>query len=265
MKGRDEFSSEELDELRRLIREKQTADRDRQEVLRGRMRAIGFYITDYVIDQQGFTVSDFDELIESGRVKVRPDAKHDLEPSPKSTGAWAPPPSGALDRDNEARLARERRTESAQRFKPEKVDLLLVAEAPPKELDRYFYFEDVREQDSLFRYVCRAILEREPTRDGKPELLAELCNRGVFLIDLQDDPRDETPLTNFVAGLVERCRELDPNRIVLIKVTVFDVAYEALKEAGLPVSSVRVPFPGSGQQKRFLEAIGRALGRTEPT
>jgi hypothetical protein len=39
------------------------------------------------------------------------------------------------------------------------VRLLLVAEAPPAALDRYFYFEDVPRHDSLFRYVARAILE----------------------------------------------------------------------------------------------------------
>ena len=49
-------------------------------------------------------------------------------------------------------LRRRRRT--AERYKPAEIDLLLVAEAPPGALDRYFYFEDVREQDGLFRYVC---------------------------------------------------------------------------------------------------------------
>ena len=42
--GRTSFTREEIDELRRLIREKQTADRSRQKTLRARMRAIGFYI-----------------------------------------------------------------------------------------------------------------------------------------------------------------------------------------------------------------------------
>jgi hypothetical protein len=39
---------------------------------------------------------------------------------------------------------------------------LLLAETPPSSLDRYFYFEDVRDQDSLFRHVVRAILAIEP-------------------------------------------------------------------------------------------------------
>jgi hypothetical protein len=45
----------------------------------------------------------------------------------------------------------------------------------------------------------------------------------------------------------------------LIKATVFDVAYSALKEAGLLVSSVRVPFPASGRQREFMIAFSRAL------
>ena len=69
--------------------------------------------------------------------------------------------------------------------------LLLVAEAPPSALDRYFHLEDVRTQDSLFRYIARSILGVEPTRENKPQLLTRLRNRGVFLIDLRHDPIEE--------------------------------------------------------------------------
>jgi hypothetical protein len=154
-----------------------------------------------------------------------------------------------------------RRREAADRYKPVKVDLLLVAEAPPSSLDRYFYFTEVSEHDSLFRYVCRVLLGREPKREGKHETLEELRDRGVFLIDLKETPIDETPLATSVPALVDRCRALTPNRIVLIKATVFDAAHAALKCAGLPVSDVRVPFPGSGRQREFVEAFGRAMAK----
>ena len=140
--------------------------------------------------------------------------------------------------------------------------LLLVAEAPPGASDRYFYLPDVDAHDSLFRYVTRAILHLEPTRASKAELLEQLKDRGVFLIDLKQDPADGTPLTNHVPDLVERIRRLNPEKIILIKATVYDAAYRALANAGLPVVFERVPFPGSGQQKRFAEAFGRALGRS---
>jgi hypothetical protein len=67
---RRSFTSDEMDELRRLVREKQTADRDRQKVLRGRMRRIGFYITDFSDEPDGFVASDLDALIRRGTIVV---------------------------------------------------------------------------------------------------------------------------------------------------------------------------------------------------
>jgi hypothetical protein len=155
--------------------------------------------------------------------------------------------------------ARRRRARAAIKYKPDQVKLLLVAEAPPAALDRYFYFEDVRTQDSLFRYVARSIVGVEPTRENKRELLERLRDRGVFLIDLSEDPVDGSPLSNSVADLVRRAQRLKPDKIVLIKASVYDAAFAALLEAGLPVVDERVPFPGSGQQRRFEVGFTRAL------
>jgi hypothetical protein len=159
-------------------------------------------------------------------------------------------------------LAAARRRRAAARHRPTDVDLLLVAKAPPTALDRYFFFEDVRKQDGLFRHVASSLLRRKPTRENKAELLAELCRRRVFLIDVVEDPFDRRPLSAHVPRLVERIRRLDPNWIVLIKADVFDAAYRAIADAGLPISPVRVPFPGSGQQKHFKKAFARALVRS---
>ena len=124
--------------------------------------------------------------------------------------------------------ARERRTSAAKRHQPERIKLLLVAEAPPSALDRYFYFSDVTSQDSLFRYVARSILHVEPTRQTKPALLEQLRRKGVFLIDLKQDPVDDTRLEAYVPQLVSRIRALNPEKIILIKATVHDAAYAAL-------------------------------------
>jgi hypothetical protein len=40
--------------------------------------------------------------------------------------------------------ARELCETAARRYRPERIDLLLVAEAPPPADDRYFYFEHVQ-------------------------------------------------------------------------------------------------------------------------
>lgn len=156
--------------------------------------------------------------------------------------------------------ALERRREAAARYKPDRIRILLVAEAPPADLSRYFYFEDVGTHDSLFRYVFRTVTNRQPVRESKAKDLAELKAAGVFLIDLKETPVDGSPLTGYVPSLVERCTALAGERIILIKVSVFDAAFEALKAAGLPVVDGRIPFPGSSQQLRFVAAFEAALG-----
>lgn len=69
MTGRRSFSTDEAEELRRLIREKQTADASRQKSLRARIRRIGFRISEYEV-YGGFTVSDFDDLVHRGVVTI---------------------------------------------------------------------------------------------------------------------------------------------------------------------------------------------------
>jgi len=90
-------------------------------------------------------------------------------------------------------------------------------------------------------------------------LLGQLRERGVFLIDLSPDPVASLRLSEFVPQLVSRVRALGPEKIILIKATVYDAAFQALREERLPVVDARIPFPGSGQQKRFEVAFARAL------
>jgi hypothetical protein len=158
------------------------------------------------------------------------------------------------------RRARSTRQWAARRFRPDRVRLLLIAEAPPAALDRYFYFPQVASHDSLFRYVARLTLGREPTRERKAGDLKSLQDAGVFLIDVCPDPiADPRELRACVPRLVQRARALGPDHIILIKATVHAAAFRALRDAGLPVVDEVVPFPGSGQQLRFEAAMARAL------
>ncbi len=161
---------------------------------------------------------------------------------------------------SEARQARQRRDAAAARYRPETVELLLIAEAPPRTLDRYFYFADVPDQDSLFRHVVRAVLGVEPSRTEKADQLNCLAARGVFLIDLKLEPKLEgETLEDYVADLVARAVELRPRHVITIKANVCDLVQPALRAAGLDVLDQRIPFPGSGRQRRFLQTMGDAL------
>jgi hypothetical protein len=151
--------------------------------------------------------------------------------------------------------ARRRRELSADRYRPDKIETLLVVEAPPSALDRSFYFEDVTAHDSLFRHVVEAVLGERPTRDKAP-YLDELRERGWFLLHMSPEPfRDRSVLTPLIPSLIERCRQLSASRIVVVGAPLFDLVHAPLTAAGLPVVNARIPFPGSGQQRRFLELM----------
>lgn len=156
--------------------------------------------------------------------------------------------------------ARRRREAAASRWQPSDIRLLLVDEAPPSAPDRYFYFDDVETHDSLFRYVVRGVLGIEPSRDKAP-LLAELRDAGVFLVDVSPVPfhgRREL-LPQCLPDFLRRTRRLRPEHVLLIGAPLYDAAYRLLVAAGLPVVDARLPYPGSGQQRRFLDAIGEVL------
>jgi hypothetical protein len=64
------FTRDEIEELRRLLRELRRAEPGRQKTIRGRMRRMEFYITDFSHDADGFTASDLDEMISRGTITV---------------------------------------------------------------------------------------------------------------------------------------------------------------------------------------------------
>ena len=136
---------------------------------------------------------------------------------------------------------------------------MLVAEAPPSARDRYFYFEDVPVHDSLFRHVVEAVLGAKPTRDKVP-YLDELRERGWFVVHMSEEPfRDRAVLPPLLPDLLARCEELAPRRIVVVGARLFDLVHRPMRDAGLPVVDVRLPYPGSGQQRRFLDGMRRVV------
>jgi hypothetical protein len=154
---------------------------------------------------------------------------------------------------------------AAAKYRPNKIKLLLIAEAPPCTPGRYFYFEHVDQHDWLFRYVWEGLMGDKPDRSSKAEHLAALRDAGVYMIDLHEETISQPSLADLrphVSGLLDRCRALKPRHIALIKSSVYDAAFEPLRAAGLPVIDERIPFPASGQQKKFLDSFRRAVAVT---
>lgn len=100
MNGRDTFSEEEIARVRKLLRQKDNADRDRQKRIRRELRDMNFYITHFSADQSGYTEFDLDRDIRAGAIKVVPSRTHagalanhtvDSSAPAKSASAGLPP------------------------------------------------------------------------------------------------------------------------------------------------------------------------------
>ncbi len=181
-----------------------------------------------------------------------------------------------LESINEARL----------KYKPATIKCLFIAEAPPSNEDRFFYFENVLEQDSLYLEMMKALFAEDksdeenytmtsifdgtiPTadlRNNKEDWLNKFKNEGYYLIDSSDQPMPygmgTTKKIRFLEGrknsLLEKVKPLVDQRtpIVLISVPVYQAMAGMLKYNGFNViHNEPVPFPGSGQQKVFQEKM----------
>lgn len=173
--------------------------------------------------------------------------------------------------DTDIDFLKEGYAAAANRYKPRPVKVLLIAEAPPCNLDRFFYFEEVKKQDSLFLEIMGVLYPeqkeaylasgRETIR--KKELLETFRDDGYWLLDLSEVPPELTgqSLEDCVPGLLQRLQKhITPTTpIILIKASVYDLLYPMLTEQGYQVVAERLPFPGSGQQKVFREKFKKIM------
>lgn len=169
--------------------------------------------------------------------------------------------------------------ERRARWKPDRVRLLLIAESAPDDGGdivnrRFFYDEQLTGKDGLFRETVRALYDNPNLTSGpnaKTPWLEQLKADGVFLIDLATAPVNyhspverESALKRSIDETVARSCALEPKGVVLVKQNVFELLERPVRAAGLPLlHDVMIPFPGSGQQKRFRERFAAALAHLE--
>jgi len=162
----------------------------------------------------------------------------------------------------------QRKLEEARyKYKPEVIKYLFVAEAPPAALERFFYFEDVKYQDSLFLEIMKWLLpqaKNPPTawiRERKATFLDYFKEKGCFLIDAMDIPMDVTGtndkikrLEPFKNNLLNKINKLvnPETKIILISSPVYSAMAGYLKYNIVNVVNTEmIDFPGSGRQTEF--------------
>ena len=165
--------------------------------------------------------------------------------------------------------------ERRARWQPDRVRLLLVVESAPDDGGdlanrRFFYDETLTSKDGLFREVVRALYDDPALTSGpnaKTPWLARLKADGAFLIDLATEPVNNhgageraAALRRNIEATVTLASSLEPEGIVLVKRNVFELLHAPMRDAGLPMlHDDFIPFPGSGQQRRFGERFAQAV------
>lgn len=158
-----------------------------------------------------------------------------------------------------------------QKYKPEAVKYLLVAEAPPDSLERFFYYDLVHQHDYLFLGVAEALypkLKKQFLLSGrsceiKNTILQTLQQDGFYLLDLSELPLSllDTNLQSQLPSLVDKINSVldDNTQIILIKANVYDIAFHYLKQKFKNVIEQRITFPGQGGQRKFQDEFKQAL------
>ncbi|MHC1709607.1 MAG: hypothetical protein AB9819_04295 [Methanomassiliicoccales archaeon] len=155
-----------------------------------------------------------------------------------------------------------------------------MAEAPPCDESRFFYYTDVGDHDSLFIETMDVIFgdqypdlfrgEKRKTNDirvRKKEFLELFAQEGFYLIDAVDKPitRGEDDFKVVATGVPELAERINGlvsvgTRIVLIKASVYAIKGD-LESRGVRgiINEEMIPFPGSGQQKEFRKRFRHLL------
>ena len=179
--------------------------------------------------------------------------------------------------------------EATIRYKPATVWVLFIAEAPPAfRFNRLFYFEDLRDGDTLFLEMMKTLYgsavgftengfspgsSAEGIRSRKSELLARFMREGYFLIDASEEPMPDRAsssqklalLRAAVPRLIVRLKEfaVDKNTsIVLIGGVTYSACAQSLMDLGFNViNDAMIDHPARGGQLRFRQKLRRALQR----
>lgn len=172
------------------------------------------------------------------------------------------------------------------KYKPNKIRILFIAEAPPQDERRFFYYEDVTSHDALFINLIRVLYPDfvnvygksvEAIRDNKTNLLNSLKQDGYFLIDALPKPINLKLSSSKRKNLIKQnkdnlLREIftlqgkNKNmQVVLIKATVYDALLQPLLKDKIDVinGDIKIPFPSQGHCTEFRSKLANLLKTTD--
>ncbi|MXZ25982.1 MAG: hypothetical protein F4Y80_14230 [Caldilineaceae bacterium SB0665_bin_21] len=161
------------------------------------------------------------------------------------------------------------RQAATDRYRPDPVKVLFVAESPPDVEERHFYFPNVPRADTLWVELTKVLYGDDfgvtkNERARKAEWLARFQADGYWMVEAVPEPihkkRREAHVLEHKDRVLEVIADCKPSRVVLIATPVWRALEEPLRAEGVPlVQTGPVSFPGHGQQGRFREAMAAIL------
>jgi len=162
--------------------------------------------------------------------------------------------------------------ELRSRYRPDPVKVLLIGESPPDPGSgqrRFFYARELT-YDNLYRGVAEAIYGLEPEFDvqAKEAVLDRLKEDGFWLVDAVEHPVNKLSraarrraIADAVPGSVERCKELAPERgVIICHSLVYELTASALRAAGVRIlHDEPIPFPLGNWRAQFVSGVRNAL------
>jgi hypothetical protein len=137
-------------------------------------------------------------------------------------------------------------------YRPERITTLFVGESPP--INGTFFYDG--HNHLMVRYMREAIDSALP---GEGDFLDGFRAHGWFLDDLVLTPVNHLDDRQHIAAhleardsLTQRIAQYRPRAIVILLKKVERIVRDAAAAAGSTAPIFAVPFPGNGQQRKFL-------------
>jgi len=154
------------------------------------------------------------------------------------------------------------------KYLPENLRIIFIAESPPAS-GKYFYDETGSTSEPLFKGMMKALHYKPVTKKDGLEFFKK---RGFFLVDSTYRPvnkmKNKERNTTILSDLTNLICDLESingkeSQLILIKANICRLLEDKLKLKGFRVlnEGIVVPFPSSGQQKRFQTEIAKILNK----
>lgn len=146
-------------------------------------------------------------------------------------------------------------------FRPRKISILFVGESPPAN-GAFFYVGS-----PMTEYTRKVFALVYGLRfDSLPEFLSFFKAKGCYLDDLSYDPVDSLrkpvrrrTVNGCVGAFAKRLQQFEPQHVIAFLKSIEAPVRKAVEVANLSMPVHAVPFPGQGNQRRFVAELSDVL------